>query len=221
MQTCWLTRSGQPSCLLFFAGWGMDPEPFRTIAPQDHDLLMFYDYRELNEPEPAAFLPRGYQHLTLLAWSMGVWVAGHLLAGYRQQLGTAVAVNGTLTPIDDQAGIPAQAYAEMLATFSPHALLAFYRSMFVDQAGLELFLTNRPRRPVEEIRVELAALRSHYLVRGPAPDIYSRRFVGSRDRVFAARAQIRGWGRERCHTFQGAHFPFYDPGWADLLKEGA
>lgn len=220
MRTCWLTRTGQPSCLLFFAGWGMDPAPFRTIAPAGHDLLLFYDYRELNEPDPTAFLPRGYQHLSLLAWSMGVWVAGHLLAGYRQRLSAAVAVNGTLTPIDDQAGIPSQAYAEMLATFSPRTLLDFYRSMFGDQDGLELFLANRPQRPAEEIRAELAALRVHYLAHGPAADIYSRKLVGSRDRVFAARAQIRGWGREHCHTFQGPHFPFYELGWADLLKEG-
>jgi biotin synthesis protein BioG len=220
MQTCWLSRTGQPSCLLFFAGWGMDPEPFRTFAPQGHDLLLVYDYRELNEPEPAAFLPQGYQHLALLAWSMGVWVAGHLLAGYRQRFGTAVAVNGTLTPIDDQAGIPAQVYAKMLATFSPQALLAFYRSMFVDQAGLDLFLASRPHRPVEEIRAELAALRSHYLERGPAPDIYARKLVGSRDRVFAARAQVRCWGRDGCHTFRGPHSPFYELGWPDLLKEG-
>mgnify|MGYP001209346446 CR=1 FL=1 len=220
MRTCWLTRTGQPSCILFFAGWGMDPEPFRPIAPAEHDLLVIYDYRELNESEPAALLPRGYRRLTLLAWSMGVWVAGHLLAGYRQQLSAAIAVNGTLTPIDDQAGIPAQAYEQMLATCSPQALLDFYHSMFVDQAGLALFLANRPRRPAEEIRAELCALRAHYLAHGPAADIYSRKLVGSRDRVFAARAQIRCWGREKSHCVQGPHFPFYDLGWDDLLKQG-
>lgn len=220
MRTCWLSRTGQPSCLLFFAGWGMDPAPFRPLAPAGHDLLLFYDYRELDAPDPTALIPREYQQLSLLAWSMGVWVAGRLLAGCRQQLSTAVAVNGTLRPIDDRAGIPEQAYAEMLATFSPRALLDFYASMFVDQAGLEQFLANRPRRPVEEVRAELAALRAHYLAQGPAADIYSRHLVGSRDRIFAARAQVRCWGRERCHTFQGPHFPFYDLGWGDLLREG-
>lgn len=220
MQTCWLSRTGQSSCLLFFAGWGMDPAPFRPLAPAGHDLLLFYDYRELAETDPTALLPRGYRRLNLLAWSMGVWVAAHLLAGCRQQLGTAVAVNGTLRPIDDRAGIPVQAYAEMLATFSPRALLDFYASMFVDPAGLEQFLANRPGRPAEQVRAELAALRAHYLAHGPAADIYSRRLVGSRDRIFAARAQVRCWGRERCQTFQGPHFPFYDPGWDELLREG-
>jgi biotin synthesis protein BioG len=220
MRTCWLTRTGQPSCLLFFAGWGMDPAPFSPLAPERQDLLLFYDYRELDEPDPAVLLPRGYQRLSLLAWSMGVWVAGHLLAGCRQQLSTAVAVNGTLTPIDDRAGIPALAFEEMLATFSPQSLLDFYASMFGDQAGLDLFLAHRPERPVEEVRAELAALRAHYLVQGPASDIYSRHLVGSRDRIFAARAQVRCWGKERCRTFQGPHFPFYDQGWAGLLKEG-
>ena len=220
MRTCWLTRTGQPSCLLFFAGWGMDPAPFRPLAPPEgHDLLLFYDYRELAEPDPAALLPRGYQRLSLLAWSMGVWVAGHVLADCHHRFSAAVAVNGTLRPIDDRAGIPVQAYASMLATFSPRTLLDFYASMFGDQAGLQRFLANRPQRPAEEVRAELAALRAHYLAHGPAVDIYSRRLVGSRDRVFAARAQVRSWGRERCRTFQSPHFPFYDLSWDDLLRE--
>jgi biotin synthesis protein BioG len=219
MRTCWLSRTGQPSCLLFFAGWGMDPEPFRPIVPEGHDLLLFYDYRELHEPDPAALLPRGYQRLSLLAWSMGVWVAGCLLAACRHRFNTAVAVNGTLSPIDDRDGIPALAYASMLATFSPRALLDFYASMFVDQAGLDRFLANRPRRPAEEVRAELTALRAHYLAHGPAEDIYSKKLVGSRDRIFVARAQVRSWGRERCRTFQGPHFPFYDLSWDDLLRE--
>lgn len=220
MRTCWLTRTGQPSCLLVFAGWGMDPAPFRPLAPKGHDLLLFYDYRELDEPDPAVLLPREYQRLSLLAWSMGVWVAGHLLAGGRQQLSTAVAVNGTLTPIDDRAGIPAPAYEEMLTTFSPQSLLDFYARMFADQAGLDRFLANRPRRPAEEVRAELAALRAHYLALGPAADIYSRKLVGSRDRIFAARAQVRSWGKGQCRTLQCGHFPFYDLGWDDLLREG-
>ncbi|HBI14770.1 MAG TPA: DUF452 domain-containing protein [Desulfobulbaceae bacterium] len=220
MQTCWLTRTGQPSCLLFFAGWGMDPAPFRSLALEGHDLLLLYDYRNLDEPDPAALIPPEYPRLSLIAWSMGVWVAGNLLAGCRHKLNAAVAVNGTLSPIDDRYGIPAQAYAEMLASFSPRTLLDFYASMFVDQDGLKLFLKNRPRRPTEEIRDELAALRVHYLTHGPAADIYSRHLVGSRDRIFAARAQVRCWGKEGCQTFQGGHFPFYDLGWDDLLKEG-
>ncbi|MHB1350825.1 MAG: DUF452 family protein [Desulfobulbus sp.] len=221
MRSCWLSRSGQPCCLLFFAGWGMDPEPFRPIVPQGHDLLMFYDYRELGRPEPAEFFPGQYQRVDLLAWSMGVWVAGHLLGGYRRHLRAAVAVNGTLTPIDDRGGIPEQAFAEMLTTFSPAALTEFYRSMFDDRAGAARFLNQRPERPDEEIGEELAALRNHWSALGPAPDIYTAVLAGARDRIFAGRNQVRAWGRERCRLFSGPHFPFYDLDWDALLRAEA
>lgn len=220
MQCCWLSRTGQPSCLLFFAGWGMDPEPFRPIAPKGHDLLMFYDYRDL-AIDPATLLPQPYRRHILLAWSMGVWVAGRLLADNRDRLGAAVAVNGTLTPIDDRCGIAAQAYDGMLQTFSASALDDFYRSMFADQGAENKFLANRPRRPPAEIKAELAALREAYLLHGPAADIYTSVLAGSRDRVFVSRAQLRSWGRERCRLFAGPHFPFYAMDWDDLLREDA
>lgn len=219
MQTCWLSRTGQSSCLLFFAGWGMDPAPFRPLAFKGHDLLLFYDYRALDRVDPAALLPPGYQRLILLSWSMGVWVAGHLLAGQRHRLSTAMAVNGTLTPIDDRTGIPVRAYTDMLTAFSPQILLDFYASMFIDRAGLKLFLANRPERAAGEIRSELADLRARYQVHGPAADIYSRHLVGSRDRIFPARAQVRSWGREQCRLLPCPHFPFYDLNWDDLLRE--
>lgn len=217
MQSCWLARNGTPSCLVFFAGWGMDPAPFRPLPLSGQDLLMYYDYRDLRGTEPADLLPPGYGRLTLLAWSMGVWVAAHLLAGQEQRLDAAVAVNGTLTPIDDRCGIPELAYAQMLAAFSPETLLTFYRSMFSEQTDQDRFLAHRPRRAEEEIREELAALRDQYRSSGPAPDLYQRCLVGSRDRVFTARVQVRSWGRERCRQVPAPHFPFYNLGWDNLL----
>lgn len=194
----------------------MDPAPFRPLPLCGQDLLMYYDYRDLGGIEPSALLPTGYGRLTLLAWSMGVWVAGHLLAGQEHRLADAVAINGTLTPIDDRCGIPDGAYAEMLASFSPETLRVFYRSMFSAQGDEDRFLAHRPRRTEEEIREELAALRDQYRANGPAPDLYRRCLVGSRDRIFTARAQVRSWGRERCRQVPAPHFPFYSLSWDSL-----
>jgi biotin synthesis protein BioG len=148
---------------------------------------------------------------------MGVWVAGHLLAGQEHRLVDALAVNGTLTPIDDRCGIPERAYGEMIAAFSPETLLAFCRSMFSEQTDQDRFLAHRPRRAEAEIREELVALRDQFRALGPAPDLYRRCLVGSRDRVFTARAQVRSWGRDRCRQVPAPHFPFYGLGWDHLL----
>jgi len=101
MRTCWLHKRHTSSCLLFFAGWGMGPEPFRIIPSPDLDLFMVYDYRDLQLPDLDA-LQAAYRHLHLLAWSMGVWAAGLLLAEKRNIFTTTTAVNGTLAPIDDK-----------------------------------------------------------------------------------------------------------------------
>jgi pimeloyl-[acyl-carrier protein] methyl ester esterase len=219
MQSCWLNRTGQGSCLLFFAGWGMDPSPFRPVVAEGYDLLMLYDYRQLELSEPLAPLLRTYQRLALVAWSMGVWVAARLMADFRQHFETVVALNGTLAPIDGERGIPPQVYGDMLDGFSPATLQDFYASMFVDQAGLKQFQAHAPCRPATEIREELAALRTHYLALGPGADIYTRVYAGSRDRIFPVRTQVRSWGKKRCRIFRGPHFPFYDLGWNQFLGE--
>ena len=76
MQTAWLQRANLPHCLLFFSGWGMDPEPFRFLPARSCDVLLVHDYRHLQLPElePLA----AYRQVHLAAWSMGVWGAAHL-----------------------------------------------------------------------------------------------------------------------------------------------
>ncbi|GBE53735.1 hypothetical protein BMS3Bbin14_02237 [bacterium BMS3Bbin14] len=220
MRTCWLTKRHSSSCLLFFAGWGMDPEPFRIIPSQDYDLVMVYDYRDLQLPDLDA-LPADYRHLHLVAWSMGVWAAGLLLAEKREIFTTATAVNGTLTPIDDQCGIDDRTFTGMIDTFSEASQEQFYSAMLSDRAAAERFRAHRPRRRPENVLAELVSLRQAYRQHGPARDIFARKIVGSRDRIFPARNQVRSWGKENCTVIKAPHFPFY--GWQswDHLLAGA
>jgi pimeloyl-[acyl-carrier protein] methyl ester esterase len=215
MHSCWLAQQkGASSCILFFSGWGMDPTPFRIVPAVGHDLLMFHDYREMDRDRIGDMIPAGYRQLHLLAWSMGVWAAGFLLEPFRDRFASAAAVNGTVTPIDDRRGIGAGAYEEMLGNFSPKTLDAFYQSMFTDRRESENFLRNRPRRPLDTILEELVVLRRAYLEHGPAQDIFTRKIVGSRDRIFTARCQVRAWGRDNCTVLPLPHFPFYAmPDW--------
>ncbi|HHO48094.1 MAG TPA: DUF452 family protein [Desulfobacteraceae bacterium] len=222
MQSCWLSEQHRsPSCILFFSGWGMDPAPFRVIPPAGYDLLMLFDYREMDRDRIGDLIPAGYSHLHLLAWSMGVWAAAFLLEPLRDRFASAVAVNGTTRPIDDRYGIAARAYEEMISGFSAGTLETFYRSMFTDPREAAKFFRNRPRRSVDAMGHELAVLRSAYLEHGPAADIFTRKLVGSRDRIFPARGQIRAWGRNNCAVLPLPHFPFYAlPQWGDYLSNG-
>jgi len=99
----------------------------------------------------------------------------------------------------------------MIDTFSEATLEQFYSDMLSDRADAERFLSHRPRRRPENVLAELIRLRQAYRQHGPAKDIFSRKIVGSRDRIFPARNQIRSWGKKNCAVIKAPHFPFY--GW--------
>ena len=214
-----MVQEGKSSCILFLSGWSMDPGPFRSITAIDHDLLMVYDYR-LVDPSTIIKLTENYDSLHLVAWSMGVWIAGRFFTAYRDQFTSTTAVNGTLAPIDDQCGIPPKAFYAMINDFSSTVLDKFYRDMFNQQEQAERFLNNKPDRSPESILAELQTLQSMYHELGPGDDIFDYKLVGSRDRIFPARSQLQSWGKENCKRIKTAHFPFYDwPSW-DLIIDG-
>lgn len=216
MHSTWLHRTRQRECILFLSGWGMDPGPFRFLPATGCDLCMVADYRQL---EPLALEPfAGYDRLHLVAWSMGVWVAGHLLAGQTDAFDSRVALAGTLIPVDQQRGLPPENYAAMAESFTQETLEAFYRSMFDGEEEFARFLTHRPQRQLEDLHEELVAFNFAFLQNGPGRDIFTRKIITSRDRVFPGRNQMRAWGKGNGLVTAWPHFPFYRlTDWRDLL----
>lgn len=217
MEKYWLHKQGSASCILFLAGWGMDPSPFRSIPVGAHDLCIVYDYRSC---EPSSILTdiRPYSTVHLLAWSMGVWVAGRYFAQNKTMFSSATSINGTLHPIDDRFGIPSQPFAEMIENFSAPLLEKFYQDMFDEQNQAERFLRTRPKRSLASIRSELVALQQLYNADGPGENLFTSRIVGTRDRIFQARSQLRSWDDSPCDRIKTGHFPFYSwPSWDAII----
>ena len=216
MHYSWLRRDNLDDCILFFAGWGMDPTPFQLVDPGNVDLCMVYDYRQL---EPVPMDPfTGYTRIHLVAWSMGVWAAGQLLADNTALFATRTAIGGTLTPIDDKNGIPQEKYNHLTSTFNKQTLFTFYHDMFDDAQQATLFLAHHPKRTVSELREELEAFRAAFYRLGSGRNIFSKKIITSRDRIFSARNQLRAWGKDNgTRVAPWPHFPFYSlSGWCDL-----
>lgn len=208
MRCHWLRRDkNNTACTLFMAGWGMDPAPFADLAIPGHDLLMVYDYRDLTPPDLSCLA--GYRQRHLLAWSMGVWAASRQLAAPPFFFHSATALAGTLQPVHDRCGIPTAAFDATLSSLDRDAADAFYRSMFDEPDQAERFLAQRPDRSTTSLRNELERLKTACLGQGPGPDIFDRRIVTSRDRVFPARNQKRAWQGTVSVTRKWPHFPFY------------
>lgn len=216
MQITWLQREHQQQCFLFFAGWGMDAAPFAGIPAAEIDFCLLHDYRELANVDLRPFA--AYDQVHLLAWSMGVWVAAHLLAGQEHAFTTRTAIGGTLLPIDGQRGIPPESYSAMLEDFGPPTMDGFYRNMFDDDGQLNRFLDHRPQRDLVALRQEMESFRAAAQRFGPATDIYTHKIITSRDRIFSGRNQMRAWGKGQGQVCNWPHFPFYLlSDWRDLL----
>ncbi len=215
MQQHWLNQQHNRQCLLFFSGWGMQPQPFHALGSDSLDLCFFHDYREIT---PFSWEPfQEYEQLHLLAWSMGVWVAASLLAQHKDLFASCTALAGTLCPIDATKGIPPLAYQEMCDDFTHQTVTDFYHRMFDQPEHHKKFLAASPHIRLETLHDELLAFRES--AQQPVENFYTRKIVTSRDRIFSAKNQMRAWGRKQCELINWPHFPFYHlTSWQDIFS---
>ena len=174
MKQTFIIRNNGKHLLLFFAGWGMDETPFRHIHPAECDWMICYDYRSL---EFDTTLIQAYSKITLIAWSMGVWAASQVMKQYPSlPVSQSTAINGTLYPIHETKGITPSVFEGTLQGLNEQTLLKFQRRMCGSAADYKVFQTMAPKRPVEELKEELAAA-----------------IIGDNDRIFLPDHQEQAW----------------------------
>ncbi len=185
-------RQKQASRLtLFFAGWGMDEYPFMDCASSDSDLLVCYDYRSLDFDFT---LLQGYREIRLIAWSMGVWAASVVLQDVELPFCERVALNGTMTPVDDRKGISEKVFEGTLLGLNEVTLEKFIRRMCLRKENLEAFLPKRPRRLVEELKEELQKIKEQVNFYAVPGFKWDKVVIGRDDLVFTAANQRNAWG---------------------------
>lgn len=175
---------------LFFAGWGMDECPFMDYCPVDSDLLICYDYRSLDFDFT---LLQGYQKIRLVAWSMGVWAASVVLQHMDLPVCESIAVNGTMTPVDDSKGIPRTIFERTLAGMNDVALEKFIRRMCLKKEMTAAFLAKRPKRPVAELKEELQRIGEQSGSCAVSGFTWKRAVIGRDDLIFIPANQRNAW----------------------------
>ena len=200
-----LIREGNSPLLLFFAGWGADDTPFRAYRPEGMDFMLCYDYRTLRFDHR---LVEGYKAVHIIAWSMGVWAASHVAPTLTVPVAESLAVNGTPYPADDTRGIPTAIYRGTLEGLTGPSLHKFLRRMCADTAAFRAFLAVTPRRPLEELREELASVET--ACRNlPAPGFaWQQAIVAMDDRIIPPANQLQAWREAGTTVMQveGAHY---------------
>ena len=89
----WIRKNNSDKIIIFFNGWGMDEYIVSHLDCEDFDVIVFYDYSNLDIN--IDFL--NYKEKHLVAWSTGVMTATLFDFG---KLDSAIAICGTPRPID-------------------------------------------------------------------------------------------------------------------------
>jgi len=218
MQSHWIHRQQRHTLVLFFSGWGSDSRPFMPIPATNVDVLMLYNYQEMALPTDFHSIISEYQTVHILAWSLGVWVANEVIPSSQITINEAIAINGTLSPIDNQLGIPTDVFEGTLQNLSPINMVKFNRRMFANSSHQAQFQQHAPQREVNELKTELALLQK---ITHPSENkIFTKALISSDDRIFPTSHQYQFWEElVPTHEAPAGHFPFYGyDNWDTMLQ---
>ncbi len=201
-------NEGRPRLLLFFNGWSASPALFHDLEPEsDQDVWIVYDYRDLNFNEDLSI----YHSITLMAWSLGVWVAEQIFAERKGvNFEQKIAIAGTGRPADDLEGIPVSVFQGTVDHLNLNGVCRFNRRMCGAKPVLEKWNSVTPR-PFDEISEELHFLYSAICQKENAVFEWTKAIVTMQDRIFPAVAQMTHWKRRGVSMveYETSHYLFY------------
>ena len=192
--------------ILIFAGWGVDCNLFSDLHFAGYDVMALWGYADDDFDE--SFLSE-YSEIYLFAWSFGVYVASSMMDRLaRFPLMLRVAINGTVTPVDDLTGIPDAIFQGTLEGLDERNLAKFYRRMCGTQQDYKSFMAKMPHREIDDLRLELR--RIFEMSRGSEVDVscWARAVIAADDRIFPPANLSRAWqSLPRVREIAGGHLP--------------
>ena len=208
MQHKLLVREGNKGLLIFFLGWSCDPQSVKKFTPTGWDLLLLYDYRELELPKNFDTIVAPYEKCSVIAHSFGVWVAGYFM-DKMPKLTSAVAVCGTLLPVNDEFGISSRIFNFTLSAIQKEGISVFNKRMCGDD--IDSFTPSE--LDFESQFDELVALGSYFREHSINKDIqkWSSAIVCSKDEIFPPDNVADFWIKEDVEIMafrNRPHFPF-------------
>lgn len=219
MKSYWLNKQNNKKIIVFFAGWSFDETPFKFLDCSDYDVLFIYDYNEIsNLPELTNF--NNYEEKNLICWSMGVFAA-YLLKDLFKDFNLKIAINGTITPVHNEYGIPVKLFELTLK----HAKIGlegkFYQNVFQTEDEYQKYTSAPVQRTIDNRVSELTNL--YELIKNKSITIekfYDKAIVSDFDKIIPPQNQINSHNSNGVQIveLECGHFPFYEyKSWKEIL----
>ena len=190
--------------IIFFNGWGMDEFIISHLDRKGFDLLVFYDYTDLDVDFPPL---DNYQEKYIIGWSMGVMIST-LFYNCFGNINKYIAINGTPKPIDDKYGIPERVYKLTLKSFNENTCRKFIEKMFDTKPPIEKF-SNRTLESQKEELENLMGIEGKYIS-------FDKVFVSENDNIIPTKNQLNYWRYPV--IIKGGHCPFFKfENWSEIV----
>lgn len=223
MELYWLNKKENDKLIIFFAGWSFDFRPFEFLDCEDYDVLFVYDYRGLSciSEEKKLILKTSakYKKSYLIAWSMGVFAAA-MLKDFLSNCVLKIAVNGTLSPIDDKFGIPKKAFSLTLKNVQKSLESKFYQNLFSNDDEFLRYSKTPVERSIESRVLELNSLynviNKHNI---NLDNFYDKVLISQNDNIILTKNQLNFWtNKAEIVLLDSGHFPYYNfKSWNEIL----
>ena len=155
MKTAWLHKTSCSELIVFFSGVGSRPAFFEFLPSKKYDVLMVYDYSDLNFEEVTAF-EKGYKKSYLVSWSFGVKVATLWASMCEKKEFLHRAINGTLDLISNDTGIPSSRFQKSVSACEKGASDFFFLSVFGDKKIFSDYFQKKALPTAQELSKELS-----------------------------------------------------------------
>ena len=206
MKHFWLNKTNtNKKLIIFFNGWGMDEKIVSHLECEDYDVVVLYDYNDLELDIESLNLSQ-YTEKHIIAWSMGVMIATLFDFG---EIKTSTAICGTPFAIDNQYGISERIYNLTIKGFSETSSKKFMERMFIEKPSIESFSDRTFDSKLSELKKMLEYK--------PNTEFnFTKAIVGTDDKIIPTKNQLNYW--DNPITINSGHCPFmlYKK-WAELL----
>lgn len=193
--------------IIFFNGWGMDEIIVSHLDREDYDLLILYDYRDLDIDFPNL---DKYKEKYIVGWSMGVMIST-LFDNEFGNIKKYIAINGTPKPIDDEYGIPTRVYKLTVRGFNQSSCQKFMERMFDNTPPIDKF-SNRSLDSQKEELQNLMGVEGRYIS-------FDKVIISDNDKIIPTKNQLNYWKNPVIiNKIEGGHCPFFKfSKWSEIL----